>query len=95
MSAALHDSVAVNAALWQRRYKFLIMIMQLFQRLHRKFKTTCNLLYYCVPPLFATVTVWTLATAEAAFIGVEVSAVDAFFDLICQRDKAIKLIIRP
>ena len=47
-----------------------------------------------ITPLFATVTVWTLATAEAAFIGVEVSAVDTLFNAVCQRDKAIQLIIR-
>jgi len=42
-------------------------------------------------PLFATVTVGTFATAEAGFMGGEVSAVGASFDLVRQIDKAVKL----
>ena len=46
-----------------------------------------------ITPLFATVTVGTFATAKTVFIGIEVAAVDALFDLVRQRYKAVQLII--
>ena len=44
-------------------------------------------------PFFAAVSIGTFAAAESGFIGIEVVAVDASFDSVCQRNKTVKLII--
>ena len=46
-------------------------------------------------PFFAAVSIGTFAAAESGFIGKEVVAVDASFNLVCQRDKTLKVVVRP
>ena len=46
-------------------------------------------------PFLAAVSIRTFATAKPGFIGIEVTADNASFDLVRQRYKAIQLIISP
>ena len=47
------------------------------------------------PPFLTTVSIGAFSTTEAAFVGIEVSAVDALFYAVGKRNKAVKLVIRP
>ena len=45
------------------------------------------------PPFLAAVSIGAFAAAESGFVGIEVAAVNASFDLVRQRYKAVQLII--
>ena len=46
-----------------------------------------------ITPFLAAVSIGAFTTVEAGLIGIEVAAVNASFDLVCQRYKAVQLII--